>query len=140
MRLVPLVVKVTFGFHGDPVAEAKNRRSLGNIGNIASFPGVEAGKLNRPLTRNFRAHLLENANKKQINVAKRPEAVQKKARAVVKPQPQQPHEVIVISPDTNEVAKAKQDQRHDAASKKKVTYSSVLNVQCSKQGCCFQDS
>ncbi|KAG2314260.1 hypothetical protein Bca52824_017382 [Brassica carinata] len=72
---------------GDPVAEAKNRRSLGNIGNIASFPGVEAGKLNLPLTCNFRAHLLENANKKQINVTKRPEAVQKKARAVVKPQP-----------------------------------------------------
>ncbi|KAL0731823.1 hypothetical protein Bca4012_027917 [Brassica carinata] len=125
-------LRILLNLEGDPVAEAKNRRSLGNIGNIASFPGVEAGKLNRPLTRNFRAHLLENANKKQINVAKRPEAVQKKARAVVKPQPQQPHEVIVISPDTNEVAKAKQDQRHDAASKKKVTYSSVLNAAASK--------
>lgn len=59
----------------------------------------------------------------QINVAKKPEAVQKKARAVAKPP--QTHEVIVISPDTNEVAKAK----HDAASsKKKVTYTSVLNA------------
>ncbi|KAJ4885798.1 Cyclin-B1-3 [Raphanus sativus] len=109
----------------DPVAaEAKNRRALGDIGNIASLlPGVEAGKVNRPLTRNFRAQLLENANKKQINVAKKPEAVQKKARAVAKPP--QTHEVIVISPDTNEVAKAK----HDAASsKKKVTYTSVLNA------------
>ncbi|XP_018462120.1 cyclin-B1-3 [Raphanus sativus] len=111
----------------DPVvAEAKNRRALGDIGNIASLlPGVEAGKVNRPLTRNFRAQLLENANKKQINVAKKLEAVQRKTRAVVKPPPQQTHEVIVISPDTNEVAKAK----HDAASsKKKVTYTSVLNA------------
>ncbi|KAG2318008.1 hypothetical protein Bca52824_021130 [Brassica carinata] len=108
---------------GDPLAEAKNRRALGDIGNIASLPGgVEAGKVNRPLTRNFRVQLLENANKKQINVAKKPEAVQKKARAAVV----KPHEVIVISPDTNEVAKAKQDQRH--ASKKKVTYTSVLNA------------
>lgn len=48
---------------GDPV---ENRRALGDIGNIASLPGgiEEAGKLNRPLTRNFRAQLLENANKK----------------------------------------------------------------------------
>ncbi|CAN7110750.1 unnamed protein product [Brassica rapa subsp. narinosa] len=58
----------------------------------------------------------------KINVAKKPEAVQKKARAVVKPQ------VILISPDTDVVAKAKQDQRHDVASKKKVTYSSILNA------------
>ncbi|CAG7888498.1 unnamed protein product [Brassica rapa] len=58
----------------------------------------------------------------EINVAKKPEAVQKKARAVVKPQ------VILISPDTDVVAKAKQDQRHDVASKKKVTYSSILNA------------
>lgn len=50
-------------------------------------------------------------------------AVQRKARAVVV-KPPQPHEVIVISPDTNEV-----DQRHDAAaSKKNVTYSSVLTA------------
>ncbi|KAL0837936.1 hypothetical protein Bca101_089826 [Brassica carinata] len=108
---------------GDPV---ENRRALGDIGNIASLPGgvEEAGKLNRPLTRNFRAQLLENANKKAV--AKNQEgvrAVQRKARAVVV-KPPQPHEVIVISPDTNEV-----DQRHDAAaSKKNVTYSSVLTA------------
>lgn len=34
----------------------------------------------------------------------------------------------MISPDTDVVAKAKQDQRHDVASKKKVTYSSILNA------------
>ncbi|WZY73928.1 hypothetical protein YC2023_006168 [Brassica napus] len=102
---------------GDPV---ENRRALGDIGNIASLPGAEeAGKLNRPLTRNFRAQLLENANKKEV--AKNQEgvrAVQRKARAAVVVKPTQPHEVIVISPDTNEVAKAK----------KNVTYSSVLNA------------
>lgn len=51
-------------------------------------------------------------------------AVQRKARAVVV-KPTQPHEVIVISPDTNEVAKAKHDA---AASKKNVTYSYVLTA------------
>uniref|UniRef100_M4CCW5 Uncharacterized protein n=1 Tax=Brassica campestris TaxID=3711 RepID=M4CCW5_BRACM len=97
---------------GDPV---ENRRALGDIGNIASLPGgiEEAGKLNRPLTRNFRAQLLENANKKEGV-----RAVQRKARAAVVVKPTQTHEVIVISPDTNEVAKAK----------KNVTYSSVLNA------------
>lgn len=57
-------------------------------------------------------------------------AVQKKARAV-KRQPLKPIEVIVISPDTNEVAKAKEKKQNDAAvssPKKKVTYTSALNA------------
>ncbi|CAH2054043.1 unnamed protein product [Thlaspi arvense] len=135
---------------GDPLdvknAAAKNRRALGDIGNIASLPGAEGGKINRPLTRNFRSQLLRNAevaaaNKKQINVGKasildgapvvpkKPEAVravQKNARAV-KREPLKPIEVISISPDTNEVAKAKEEKKNDA-SKKKVTYTSVLNA------------
>ncbi|ESQ48893.1 hypothetical protein EUTSA_v10020791mg [Eutrema salsugineum] len=137
---------------GDPVdvknAAAKNRRALGDIGNIDSLPGVEGGKINRPLTRNYRAQLLGNApvaaaaNKKQTNVDKAPvldgaqvvpkkpeavRAVQKKGRAV-KRQPLKPNiEVIVISPDTNEIAKAKEDKRNDESTKK-VTYSSVLNA------------
>uniref|UniRef100_A0A1J3IBP5 Cyclin-B1-3 n=1 Tax=Noccaea caerulescens TaxID=107243 RepID=A0A1J3IBP5_NOCCA len=129
---------------GDPIdmknAAAKNRRALGDIGNINSLPGDEAAKINRPVTRNFRAQLLGNAqvvpaaNKKQINAGKAPvidgaqvlpkkpeavRAVQNKAR-VVKRQPLKPIEVIVISPDTNEVAKAKEE--------KKLTYSSVLSA------------
>ncbi|KAL1204684.1 Cyclin-B1-3 [Cardamine amara subsp. amara] len=122
---------------GEPVdvknAAAKNRRALGDIGNIASLAGVDGGKINRPITRNFRAQLLENATKKQINVDKAPildgvqavtkkqeavRAVQKKTR-VVKQGPSKPIEVIVISPDTNEV-KAKEN--------KKVTYSSILDA------------
>jgi len=121
---------------GDPIdlknAAAKNRRALGDIGNVDSLIGVEGGKLNRPITRNFRAQLLENAqvaaaaNKKAPildGVTKKQEvvrAVQKKARGD-KREPSKPIEVIVISPDTNEVAKAKEN-------KKKVTYSSVLDA------------
>ncbi|KAG7580895.1 Cyclin C-terminal domain [Arabidopsis suecica] len=114
-----------------------DRRALGDIGNIDSLLGVEGGKINRPITRNFRAQLLENAqvaaaaNKKQTNVGKDPildskkqevvRAVQKKARGD-KREPSKPHEVIVISPDTNEVAK------ENVSSNKKVTYSSVLDA------------
>lgn len=44
-------------------AAAKNRRVLGDIGNIASLAGVHGVKppANRPFTRNFRSQLLENA-------------------------------------------------------------------------------
>ncbi|KAG2294910.1 hypothetical protein Bca52824_041579 [Brassica carinata] len=45
-----------------PVHVKKNRRALWDIGNITSIPRVQGGKINhRPLTRNFRAKLLENA-------------------------------------------------------------------------------
>ncbi|XP_010486814.1 PREDICTED: cyclin-B1-3-like [Camelina sativa] len=124
--------------------EPKNRRALGDIGNIDSLPGVDGGKINRPMTRNFRAQLLENAaaaaNKKdpvldgsKVVVTKRQEvvrAVQKKARGGDKKEPSKPIEVIVISPDTNEVAKAKESKKSDATvlSHKKVTYSSVLDA------------
>ncbi|CAL9220412.1 unnamed protein product [Arabidopsis halleri] len=118
-----------------------DRRALGDIGNIDSLLGVEGGKINRPITRNFRAQLLENAqvaaaaNKKKINEEKAPildgvtkkqevvRADQKKARGD-KREPSKPIEVIVISPDTNEVAKAKDN----VSSNKKVTYSSVLDA------------
>ncbi|VVA92784.1 unnamed protein product [Arabis nemorensis] len=124
---------------GDPVdvknAAAKNRRALGDIGNIASLAGVHGVK--PPANPPFRSQLLENAqagaaaNKKKIkasvvvHVTKKQEGDQKKQRALVK---LKPIEVIVISPDTNEVAKAKEKKQNDAASKKKVTYSSVLDA------------
>lgn len=62
-----------------------------------------------------------------VDLTKKQEGDQKKPRAV-KRQPLKPIEVIVISPDTNEVAKAKEKKQNDAASKKKVTYSSVLDA------------
>ncbi|KAG2315522.1 hypothetical protein Bca52824_018644 [Brassica carinata] len=53
-----------------PVHVKKNRRALWDIGNIASIPKVPGGKIDRPLTRNFRAKFLENAHKKQTNLDK----------------------------------------------------------------------
>nr|XP_043627564.1 G2/mitotic-specific cyclin S13-7-like isoform X2 [Erigeron canadensis] len=44
--------------------ERRNRRALGDIGNLAIIPGVETGKptqINRPITRNFRKQLVSNA-------------------------------------------------------------------------------
>lgn len=43
------------------VQKSGDRRALGDIGNIDSLLGVDGGKINRPITRNFRAQLLENA-------------------------------------------------------------------------------
>ncbi|CAA0266020.1 unnamed protein product [Arabidopsis thaliana] len=51
----------------------KNRRALGDIGNLVSVPGVQGGKaqppINRPITLSFRAQLLANAQleRKPIN-------------------------------------------------------------------------
>ncbi|XP_048605457.1 cyclin-B1-3-like [Brassica napus] len=95
-----------------PVHVKKNRRALWDIGNITSIPRVQGGKINhRPLTCNFRAKLLENAqaaNKKQISVDK---------ASVLDEKP----EAVKAFRYTNEVAKAKKD-------KKKVTHSSILNA------------
>lgn len=41
-------------------AEARNRKALGDIGNLATVRGIE-GKPNRPITRSFCAQLLANA-------------------------------------------------------------------------------
>ncbi|KAM7259922.1 hypothetical protein ACFE04_015663 [Oxalis oulophora] len=130
---------------------AGNRRALGDIGNV----------VNRPVTRSFRAQLLANAqaaavpeNKKQVCVnvearvpiggekpAKKPaKAAQKKVNEKPKPE-----EVIVLSPDTEEVPKPKQDKaavpenkkKHDVGSSAKKngpTFSSVLTAR-SKAAC-----
>ncbi|WZZ42278.1 hypothetical protein YC2023_038537 [Brassica napus] len=88
-----------------PVHVKKNRRALWDIGNITSIPRVQGGKINhRPLTCNFRAKLLENAQaaNKKISVDKA-SVLDEKPEAV------------------KAVAKAKKD-------KKKVTHSSILNA------------
>ncbi|XP_010543802.1 PREDICTED: cyclin-B1-2 isoform X2 [Tarenaya hassleriana] len=155
---------------GDPVvggekmqkknaAVGRNRRALGDIGNLNSLPGVEAGKpqqapTNRPLTRSFCAQLLANAQqaagKKQMNVDKasildggqavnkRPAAqrvVQKKAPVVAKQT--KATEVIEISPDTNEKVEDDKEKAlplEKKSAQKKVTYSSVLSAR-SKAAC-----
>ncbi|CAN8259735.1 unnamed protein product [Cochlearia groenlandica] len=115
-RVIPQQVK------GDRVdVAAKNRRVLGDIGNLGSLAGVEQEKIiNRPFTRHFRAQLLNNAQVNKKVVLPKKQEVQKKPRTN-KTQPLKPVEVIEISPDTNEVSK---DNYHN----KKVTYSSVLDA------------
>ncbi|ESW34046.1 hypothetical protein PHAVU_001G119700 [Phaseolus vulgaris] len=106
-------------------ADGKNRKALGDIGNLANVRGVEV-KPHRPITRSFGAQLLANAqaaavvenNKKQacanvagpapVAAAKRvPKPAQKKV--TVKPKPE---EVIDIedSPD-KEVQKDKKNSQ-----------------------------
>ncbi|KAG6619649.1 hypothetical protein I3842_Q092100 [Carya illinoinensis] len=96
---------------------ARNRRALGDIGNVVNIRGIE-GKPNRPITRSFCAQLLANAQLlllqkiisfKQVcvNVDGAPLLLDgpPQKKAIVKPKAE---EVIVISPDTrDDVTKAK---------------------------------
>ncbi|KAG6690995.1 hypothetical protein I3842_10G041800 [Carya illinoinensis] len=140
---------------------ARNRRALGDIGNVVNIRGIE-GKPNRPITRSFCAQLLANAqaataaenNKKQVCVnvdgapllldgvaagkkAGAPKPPQKKA--IVKPKAE---EVIVISPDTrDDVTKAKLEnpgnKKNDGGGlsrKKAHAFTSVLTAR-SKAAC-----
>ncbi|XP_010491161.1 PREDICTED: cyclin-B1-2 [Camelina sativa] len=132
---------------------AKNRRALGDIGNLVSVPGVQGGKaqpqINRPITRSFRAQLLANAQieRKPINVDNKvvgpkrqplatrnpeaPKAVQKK-NLVVKQQ-QQGKAVAEVVESKKEVTK-KKEAAALSPKNKKVTYSSVLSAR-SKAAC-----
>ncbi|KAL5546725.1 hypothetical protein UlMin_006412 [Ulmus minor] len=139
-------------------ADGRNRRALGDIGNVVTVRGIDAAKPNRPITRSFCAQLLANAqaqaaadnNKKQVCVkvdgaapqgaapAKRAgvtKAAQKKV--IVKPKPV---EVIEISPDTEEVKKKedkpvnKKKDGEGCSRKKAPTLSSVLTAR-SKAAC-----
>ncbi|XP_027351983.1 G2/mitotic-specific cyclin S13-7-like [Abrus precatorius] len=140
-------------------AEGRNRKALGDIGNLATVKGIEV-KPNRPITRSFCAQLLANAqaaaaaenNKKQAcaNVAGPPavaDGVAKKApppkpgqkKVNVKPKPK-PDEIINIEPSPEkEVLKDKSENQKkkegDANIKKKShTLTSVLTAR-SKAAC-----
>ncbi|KAH0857426.1 LOW QUALITY PROTEIN: hypothetical protein HID58_085687, partial [Brassica napus] len=105
---------------------------------LFSSPGVEAGKLNRPLNRDFVPSSLKTLTKRLHMI------IESVPLCLITKQPINPRkqkrfkrkQELLLSrsrssntnPDTDEVAKAKQDQRHDVASKKKVTYSSTLNA------------
>ncbi|KAL2320619.1 hypothetical protein Fmac_029588 [Flemingia macrophylla] len=137
------------------VADGRNRKALGDIGNLNNVRGVENKvevKPHRPITRSFGAQLLANAqaaaaaenNKKQacanvpgappvanaVAVAKRVASKPVQKKVTVKPKPE---EVIDIesSPDKN-VQKDK--KKGDANSKKKHTLTSVLTAR-SKVAC-----
>nr|QYW07115.1 cyclin B1-1 [Dimocarpus longan] len=140
--------------------DGKNRRALGDIGNVVTIRGVEDGcggkapqqpQISRPITRSFCAQLLANAqaaaaaenNKKQVcvNVDKASVLVDgipvaRKAKVVqkkatVKPKPK---EVIEISPDTEEQVQANEQQENKNKKKTQPTLSSVLTAR-SKAAC-----
>ncbi|KAL9237906.1 hypothetical protein vseg_012400 [Gypsophila vaccaria] len=109
----------------------RNRKALNDIGNLAAVRAVE-GKLQRPMTRSFGAKLIANAQTKDnkdkvpaegVRVTKKavpavPKPPAKKA-IIAKSEP----EVIVISPDTEEVklkeVKVVQNEKSIAKKKKK---------------------
>nr|P34800.1 RecName: Full=G2/mitotic-specific cyclin-1 [Antirrhinum majus]CAA53728.1 mitotic-like cyclin [Antirrhinum majus] len=118
--------------------EKKNRRALGDIGNLVTVRGVDGKakaipQVSRPVTRSFCAQLLANAqtaaaDNNKINakgaivvdgvlpdrrVAAARVPAQKKA-AVVKPRPE---EIIVISPDSVAEKKEKPIEKEKAAEK-----------------------
>ncbi|KAL5743656.1 hypothetical protein ACOSQ2_026772 [Xanthoceras sorbifolium] len=121
--------------------DGRNRRALGDIGNLVTVRGVECKpqpqpQISRPITRSFCAQLLANAqaaaaaenNKKQvcgnvdkatvlvdgIPVARRTKAAPKK----VSVKPKAKEEVIEISPDTEEEVKANNAQDNNKNKKK----------------------
>ncbi|KAL2230959.1 G2/mitotic-specific cyclin-1-like [Sesamum indicum] len=118
-------------------AERKNRRALGDIGNVVTVRGVEGKQLpqvSRPVTRSFCAQLLANAqaaaaeNNKAANAngaivvdgalpekrAAVRKPAQKKAAATTKPKPE---EIIEISPVTTEVAEKDKPLKEKAGEK-----------------------
>ncbi|KAL0383418.1 UNVERIFIED_CONTAM: G2/mitotic-specific cyclin-2 [Sesamum calycinum] len=117
-------------------AERKNRRALGDIGNVVTVRGVEGKQLpqvSRPVTRSFCAQLLANAqaaaaeNNKAANangaivvdgaLPEKRAAVRKptqKKTATTKPKPE---EIIEISPDTTEVAEKDKPLKEKAGEK-----------------------
>lgn len=142
-------------------AQGRNRKALGDIGNMVTVrEGVEGGKpkalpqVSRPITRSFCAQLLANAqaaaeNQKKsmvvngdgpivangalpVKAAAARKPAQKKA-ATVKPKP----EVIEISPDTVEQVKENKQKKKaadDSSMKKAATLTSTLTAR-SKAAC-----
>ncbi|KAK4412809.1 G2/mitotic-specific cyclin-1 [Sesamum alatum] len=132
-------------------AERKNRRALGDIGNVVTVRGVDGKPLpqvSRPVTRSFCAQLLANAqaaaagNNKAANangaivvdgaLPEKRAAVRKPAQkkaATTKPKPE---EIIEISPDTTEAAekeKPVKEKAEEKSSKKKApTLTSTLSA------------
>ncbi|CAA7026761.1 unnamed protein product [Microthlaspi erraticum] len=126
----------------------KNRRALGDIGNLVSVPVVQGGKpqppINRPITRSFRAQLLANAQNERnpINVVdnnKAPVLAPKKRQPLVPKNPEAPRAnqkknlVIKLNPKV-ETKKEEKLAESSPKNKKATTYSSVLSAR-SKAAC-----
>ncbi|KAH6796609.1 Cyclin family protein [Perilla frutescens var. hirtella] len=124
-------------------AERKNRRALGDIGNIVPVNGVGCAKpiprISRPVTRSFGAQLLANAKAAQSQTNKNSmeaNAAVPEKRAVarrltqkiasIKPKPE---EIIEVSPDSNEVAEKEKIVCEEIELKKKApTLTSTLTA------------
>lgn len=125
----------------------KNRRALGDIGNLVSVPVVQGGKpqppINRPITRSFRAQLLANAQNERnpINVDnnKAPVLAPKKRQPLVPKNPEAPRAnqkknlVIKLNPKV-ETKKEEKQAGSSPKNKKVTTYSSILSAR-SKAAC-----
>lgn len=129
-----------------PRPDGKNRRVLGDIGNVVTTRAANVvdvkppTQITRPITRSFGAQLLANAqaaaaeNKKKQVVNLNGEGAVRKARAADSPKPK-PMVVIEISPDTTESSSLKERTPSKKYKKKKLhTMSSVLSAR-SKAAC-----
>ncbi|XP_022924970.1 G2/mitotic-specific cyclin S13-7-like [Cucurbita moschata] len=144
---------------GGAAVDARNRRALGDIGNLVTVRGIDA-KANRPITRSFCAQLLANAqaaakaenNMKQVPVkvdgaapildggvvaVKKPGAPKAATKKVVsKPKA----EVIEISPDKVEQDRGKEvkcanKKKEEGVSKKKAQTLTAVMTARSKAAC-----
>ncbi|XP_020549724.1 G2/mitotic-specific cyclin-1-like isoform X2 [Sesamum indicum] len=131
--------------------EKKNRRALGDIGNVVTLRGVDGKPLpqvSRPVTRSFCAKLLANAEAAEAENKKNPLAAviggggvhpDKRAVAALKPAKKKaaikpkPEEIIEISPDSNEVAAQKENKTRNSKNKAP-TLTSTLTAR-SKAAC-----
>ncbi|XP_074306784.1 G2/mitotic-specific cyclin S13-7-like [Silene latifolia] len=130
--------------------QAKNRRVLNDIGNLVTIRDVES-KLPRPITRSFGAKLLANAqvavdNKNKVVARAGGARVAAKAAAVPKPPTKKvvtaklEPEIIVISPDTEEVkhkevVKAVQNEKSIVKKNKKPPSMTAVLTARSKAAC-----
>ncbi|KAK1427018.1 hypothetical protein QVD17_15700 [Tagetes erecta] len=121
--------------------QAKNRRALGDIGNLVTrrpLDGKPLPEITRPVTRSFCAQLLANAQKDAAENKKKPLTTnvdnnnklvqqQPKKRVTVKPKPApvaQKQEVVEISPDTEE----NKTKRESSSSRNKKPQSSLTST------------
>ncbi|KAL0459064.1 UNVERIFIED_CONTAM: G2/mitotic-specific cyclin S13-6 [Sesamum latifolium] len=146
--VVPEQARVGGGKQKNGHAEGRNRRVLGDIGNLVIAPAVEGKPQNqiaRPITRSFGAQLLANAQAaKEKNNSKKPLAENVNdlvgkdgaVKAAV-PHKKEPlklknEAVIVISPDEDESCKSGRKLREGSSKKPNKTLTSVLTARSKK--------
>ncbi|XP_047319300.1 G2/mitotic-specific cyclin S13-7-like isoform X2 [Impatiens glandulifera] len=128
------------GVAAPAAADGKNRRALGDIGNVVTYYGVDPKKISRPIT-SFCAQLLANAqaqaaavatdNKKVAAVgAVKPAAAPHAQKKAAVPKPKRPTETeIIIIPDTDKKA-----MKEASSTKVAKAFTSILSAR-SKAAC-----